>query len=419
MRNLYQAFFHALDQIAVKIGFEPGHADADALLSIALRRAGRRDFSDRSFLPALQRLLDAYDEEARLSVFGMMAARFDTLRSLHNILRFDTAEETNPDVVTRAIAEPIFITGLPRSGTTFMHTLLSLDSANAVPRTWQLLYPYPLKRNARQADIRPRRVERQLNLFRHLSPGLAGMHQLSADAPQECTDITAQVFQSLRFDTTYRIPSYQRWLDAQGHHAAYLFHRRFLQHLDAQFPGKRWVLKCPDHIFALDALLSAYPDARILFLHRDPLRVLASVAKLTELLRRPFTRLIDREEIGRQVSARWADGADKMAAAATGLRSPRILHMRYSDLISRPMDSVALLYRRFGLVLSDEARQCMTAYLTKQPRGGYSVHRHSLDEFGLDPVRLRARFARYMEIYQISPEGPGWDGALSYSRSAA
>src|SRR5262249_61713549 len=128
--------------------------------------------------------------------------------------------------------------------------------------------------------------------------------------------ITAHIFSSLRFDTTYRIPSYRHWLDEAGHLDAYRFHKRFLQHLQHQaHDGGRWVLKCPDHVFALAAIRSVYPDARLVFVHLDPLAVLSSVARLTEVLRRPFTRHIDKHEIGRQDSDRWLAATELMISA--------------------------------------------------------------------------------------------------------
>ena len=138
-----------------------------------------------------------------------------------------------------------------------------------------------------------------MRAFERLAPEFRGLHPLDATSPQECSEITAHVFRSLRFDTTYRIPTYRHWLDQASHVPAYRFHRRFLQHLQHQAPGGRWVVKCPEHLFALDAIRAVYPDARLVFVHRDPVKVLLSVAKLTEVLRRPFTRRLDRREIGR------------------------------------------------------------------------------------------------------------------------
>jgi hypothetical protein len=376
----------------------PDALDADHLMDLALRKAGRNDFSDHSFVEPLKRLLAAYEQEADLSRFGRRAVHFDVLRCLANLLRLDEAEESDPSIVARPITAPIFITGLPRSATTFLHTLLAQDPAHAAPRSWQSMYPYPNR--VLGLNLRRLEVDAEFAVFRLLSPGVSALHPIAADTPQECTDITAQVFQSLRFDTTYRIPSYQSWLDGHGHHAAFRFHRRFLQHLDAQSPGHRWVLKSPDNVFALDAIRAAYPDARIIFLHRDPLSVVASCVKLAELLRKPFTRHIDRGELGDQVSSRLVESTDEMAQAADN--DPNILNLHYREIVSRPMETVEALYAHCGMELSGEAAARMRRWL-QHPR----QHRHprySLKEFGLDARDLNRRFARYMQAFHVTPE---------------
>ena len=392
--------------------------DAAELIDTALRRRGCREFSDWTFATPLQRLLRSLHEEEQLSTFGRLAARFDALRCLDNQLALDIAERTDPAIARRRIVRPIFITGLPRSGSTFLHSMLALDPAVAVPRSWQLMYPYPTGSLLAGADNRRARVARQFALFRLLSPELAGMHPLAADAPQECTDITAQVFQSLRFDTIYRIPAYRDWLDQHGHDGAYRFHRRFLQHLDAQAASARhWVLKSPDHVFALQALRRTYPDARIVMLHRDPLCVLASVAKLTEILRRPFTRHVDREQIGAEISARWAEGAERMMA--TRASGAQILHLHYHDLVSAPMDTISALYAHWGMTLGAEAEARMAEFLRARPRGGYAVHTHRLESFGLEAAALRERFAGYMHAFDVRPERTGSSSAHAAASDSA
>lgn len=388
--------------------------EAHMLVETALRDVGRASLSDSTVEMALERLLAALEHEAELSVFGHVAARFDVLRCLHNLLRMDIAEEQDGDIVRRPVGRPIFITGLPRSGSTFLHTLLALDPGNVAPLSWQLLYPFPLRTRFLHSDRRRARVARQLALFRLMAPGLAHMHQIGADVPQECTDITGQTLRSLRFDTVYYVPSYRDWLDRNGHDAAYVFHRRFLQHLDAQGPaGRQWVLKSPDHVFALEALRKVYPDAHVVMLHRDPLKVIASVAKLTEMLRRPFTVHQDRARIGREVCDRWAYGAQRMVALRGSSRN--ILHLHYSEIVGAPLRAVARLYRHCGLTLSAAAEARMCQYLHRAPRGGYGIHNHSLAAFGLDPLEVREQFARYMNVYDVPLEyaQPGGTPVLS------
>jgi len=373
--------------------------ETQSLMKRALRHAGRSRFSDLSFVAPLDRLLKAYAEEADLSFFGRHATFSDLNRCLANLLRLDAEEEKDPSIRDRPIRRPVFITGMPRSASSFLHRLLSLDPANIVPRFWQLLYPYP-PQSRLLPDLRKAQVALQLRLFQCLAPGLGRLHRLSADAPQECTDITAQIFQSLRFENTHRIPSYQDWIDRHGHHEAFRFHRRFLQHLDAQTPGRRWVLKSPDHVFSLDAIRAAYPDAVIVFLHRDPLSVVSSCARLAERLRRPFTNHLDREEVGQQVSGRLCQAADHMMDATGHI--PHILHLHYGQVVAQPIAAVRALYRHCGFEFSGDAEQRMAAFLARPHRR--RIRDHDFASFGLDAATLRDRFARYIRHFAVPEE---------------
>ena len=375
---------------------------ADELLESALRRRKRRDFADRSFIRPFEHLLKACNDEANLSVFGVRALRIDVLRCLRNLLYFDEIEADCPSVLTRQIRAPVFITGMPRSGTTFLHRLILQDPGTIAPRLFQLVYPDASQASCIGTALRKRWVSLQLTLLRLIAPELNALHPVAVDSPEECTDITAQVFQSLRFDAMYRVPSYNSWLERSGFLDAYRFHRRFLQHLDAQLPGRRWILKSPDHLFALEDIRKVYPDARLVLVHRDPVRVLASVAKLTEVLRRPFARSVDRIEIGREVSASWLDGARRMRGLAG---DDLALHLNYRQIVARPIDAVRAVYQHCDLVLTEEAERRMRSWL----RTGTNVHRpwrsYKLAEFGLDAHLLRERFAPYTDTFGIEIEG--------------
>jgi hypothetical protein len=381
---------------------------ADRLVDLAKRRTGLTDFGETPFKGPLLNFLGACFEEADLSLVGRVATRWDAVRFLANLLRLREEEKRAPEILDQPVAKPIFISGLPRSGTTFLHSLLAEDPANLVPRIWQLIYPYPPRNSAVGPDPRPKRVARQLRLFSVLAPEFRRMHPIDAESPQECSEITAHIFSSLRFDTTYRIPSYRRWLDETGHLDAYRFHKRFLQHLQHQaVAGGRWVLKCPDHVFALAAIRVVYPDARLVLVHRDPLAVLLSVARLTEVLRRPFTRRVDKAEIGRQDSDRWLAATELMIAAAQEPRfAEPIFHVHYADLVKDPVGTVAALYRHFGDSLDPGAACRIGRLVEAKPNGGYGAHRSRLEEYGLDAALERERFARYMAHFGIRPE-PG------------
>jgi hypothetical protein len=406
--SVQAAVLSLADAMAARIGVLRRKLRAEDMLRAARRSAGLNDFGDMSFVGPLQLLLDKCVDEASLSVVGRLALRWDTVRFLVNLLRLREAERRAPVITQQHIKQPIFITGLPRSGTTFLHRLMMADRDYCAPLVWQTIYPYPPRPGA---DRRVARVTQQLRAFERLAPQFRGLHPLFATSPQECSEITAHVFRSLRFDTTYEIPSYRTWLDEAGHVPAYQFHKRFLQHLQFQDlaagAGSRcWALKCPDHVFALDAIRMVYPDARLVFVHRDPVNVLLSVAKLTEVLRAPFTRHLDPVQIGRQESARWLEGARQMIDAdVRQIFADPICHVHHLDLITDPLATVDCVYRHFGLTLSADARAGIERMVGRHPNGGYALHAYRFEEHGLDGAVEREKFRDYMVRFGIQPEG--------------
>jgi len=381
----------------------------EKLVDLARRRSGLDDFGEWSFEEPLEVLLRSYYQEANLSAFGRIAVRWDMLRFLSNLLRLREEEKKNPAVLEERIDRPIFVLGLPRSGTTFLHNLLADDPGNLTPRCWQTVFPYPIgaQKNGSR-DRRPELTARQYSQFLMLAPELPSLHPLDAHAAQECIEITGHVFRSLRFDTTHYIPSFQQWLEDAGHLEAYRFHKRFLQHLQHQNGGGQWILKSPDHIFALEALCEVYPDARFVFVHRDPMKVLPSVARLTEILRQPFTRKIDRLQIGRQVSSRWELGSKLLIEAADWLKSSpdRIVHVRYKDLVRDPFGIVTDLYRHFGMTLSGQGEQGLKRSIAERPDGGYGRNSYRFEDYGINPVAERKHHSAYMAHFRMQPEEP-------------
>jgi hypothetical protein len=349
-----------------------------------------------------RRLLAAIHKDTELSLFGRVSVHWDMLRLLRNAALVEAAHRDNPALSAAPVTAPVFILGLPRSGTTFLHGLLAEDHANLVPRNWQTIYPKPRPPGFNPAtDKAARTVNRQLRLFAGLAPGFAGLHPIHADSPQECSEITAHVFQSWRFDTTFRVPDYFAWMENRGDLAGFEFHKKFLQFLQAGLAGT-WVLKCPDHTFSLDMILQIYPDARFVIVHRNPVEVFASVAHLTEVLRRPFMQNLDSAQIGTQVSERWLEGTRRLVAfdQRTDITPTRKIHILHDDLIRNPLQTAASIYRQFNMTLSPQAQAAMQKSLAARPRGGYARHApYSLKRFNVSTERLQARFAFYTSTY--------------------
>jgi hypothetical protein len=393
------------DTVVGSSGWLDRPIDPDELIRLARQRTGLRDFGDTAFIGPLARLLDACSAESTLTVVGRTATRWDIVRFLSNLLTLQAAGAVHRQIDAAPIHQPIFITGLPRSGTTFLHRLMLMDQANRAPAVWETISPSP-SAGTRQQRIAA--VARQLKAFAWLAPEFPALHPLEATSPQECSEITAHVFRSLRFDTNYHIPSYRSWMDADvvRHLPAYRFHKRFLQYL--QFHDgvqRRWVLKCPEHLFALEAIRAVYPDARLVFVHRDPVKVLLSQARLTEVLRRPFTRTLDPKTLGPHESRRWLDGTKRMIAVGDDAGLPEaVCHVHHLDLISDPVATVEGVYRHFGMDFSSQAADAVEAYIRAKPRGGYAEHTYRFADHGLDEAEERTKFRPYMVRFGVTPE---------------
>ncbi len=374
------------------------------LMAQARRATGLDDFGQSGVEEGLDRLQYAYHAEANLNLFGRLATRWDNLRLLKNLLILRDRERADGHILSRPVEQPIFVLGMPRSGTTFLHGLLAEDPASRVLRCWQAIHPYP-DHPAAGRGAGPESVQRSFSFFNWLAPELRSLHPFDARSPQECTELTGHSFQSLRFDTTYNVPSYRRWLSQKGHLDAYRLHRRFLQHLQGE-TGARWVLKSPDHVFAMEALRAVYPDARVIFAHRDPLKVLPSVARLTQVLRRPFARRVDPLDVGRQIVRDWSAGAQKMIDAHLGNLWPahQVFHVRYRGLTADPVTTVGAIYDHFGLEFTPAYRARLNAAVLLKPDGGYGRNVYRFEDFGLDPREERMRYRDYMTCFDIESE---------------
>jgi hypothetical protein len=191
----------------------------------------------------------------------------------------------------------------------------------------------------------------------------------------------------------------------------YRFHQRFLQFLQHQdgleggAERSRWVLKCPEHLFALSSIRAVYPDARMVFVHRDPVKVLLSQARLTEVLRRPFTRRLNPRSIGPDESRRWLDGTRRMIAVGDDAGFPEpVCHIHHMDLISDPLSTVEAVYRHFGMTAGPGMAAAIEAYVAARPKGGYGDHHYKFQDHGLQEQEERDRFRPYMLRFGVTAE---------------
>jgi sulfotransferase family protein len=377
--------------------------DERSLIASACRRARADDFGDESFREPLRRLLTSLEDESRLKPLGRIGARTDLTQMLVNRLEMQRDRVEHPEIAEADIRRPLFITGLPRSGSTFLHGLLAQDPASRVPIHWQTRMPSPPPTSARDEARRIRRTARQIRWFYRLAPEFRRIHPVEAEMPEECVVILSHAFLSFQFSSTFLVPSYQAWLEQQDLTPAYRLHRKFLQHLQWRRPGRGWVLKAPPHLPGLRALFAVYPDANVVVTHRDPTEVVASVSSLHYVLRRTFCSGIEARDVGPEVTEMLAGDIRRgLEARDAGVAAgEQFLDVRYEDLIADPMAVARRIYRHFDMPIDDEVEARMAAYVASTPKDKHGAHQYSLAQFALDEQAEVERYRAYRERFAV------------------
>lgn len=384
-----------------RLGADPPSLDVDSLIRAARHRAGSSDFGPWRFDEPLERLLKSYRDEAALTTLGRITVRELLVSLLENLLLLEAERARNPRIGEEPVEDPVFIVGLPRTGTTHLHGIVSQDPRNRAPLTWEVMFP--AARGAREAEtaaVRARTASR-LGWANRLAPEFMRIHPIAADLPQECIAIQAQIFMSIQFHTTHAVPSYEDWFERDSQNLAYDFHRYVLQHLQTQRPGDRWVLKAPGHLFGLGALLRRYPHAKIVHTHRDPLRVMASMASHATVLRRAFSDAADPLQIARDWADRWARALDGFLAVRDRAPAEQFLDVHYEDIESKPLETVERVYDFLGWTLDEHGRAAMQRFLDANPKDKHGRHRYTLEQFGFDRAAELRRFSDYCERFSI------------------
>ena len=370
------------------------------LIETAKRRCDLDDFGGGDFFEAISRLLESCQRESRLNLIGRIALRSDLLHTLCSRLMMERDRQLYRGIAQEEIREPLFIVGLPRSGTTLLHTLLAADPEHRVPLTWEVMTPSPPT-----GDNERRRIQRatqRCNCLNWLAPTFRHVHAVGAELPQECVGLMTPSFMSDQFDTMYYVPSYRAWFFRQDLLPAYEYHRRFLQHLQFRRSARRWILKAPTHMSALSTLLSVYPDALFVHTHRAPLEAMASVSSLITILRRVFSDAVDPFMVCRDAIQYWSQTLDTFLQERDRLPRKRICDLDFLEIRRDPIAAIRRIYQHFGWLLSPEAEQRMRAVLARQPREQYGNHRYDLSQFGFDPAEAARAFAAYCEQFGFS-----------------
>src|SRR6266481_5896219 len=370
------------------------------LIKTAKRRCRLDDFGQGDFFEALSRLLESCQREARLNLIGKIALRTDALQTLCSRLQMTRDRQIYPKIAQQEIREPLFIVGLPRSGTTLLHSLLAADPDHRCPFMWEVRSPSPPTLADEKRRIQ--RATKSCKFFNWLAPTFRYVHAVGAEVPQECISLMTPTFLSDQFDAMYYVPSYRAWFFRQDLRPAYEYHRRFLQHLQFRRAARRWVLKAPTHMFAMPALLSVYPDALFVQTHRTPVDAMASVSSLVTILRSAFSDNVDAIAACREAIHYWSETMGKFLRERDRLAGDRIYDLEFDAICRDPMAAVGQIYEHFGWSLSPEAERRMRALVTGHAQRQSGNHRYDLSEFGSSPEEVFSAFAPYCQRFGFS-----------------
>jgi hypothetical protein len=379
-------------------------ASEDALHEEASAAMGLTDFGDPSYREALRVVLRAYDEEARFHDAGGAAARANLVQLLATRLRSERRLVEHRARLATDIRRPVVVLGLVRTGSTMLHHLLGQDRGIQTLEYWLASRPQP--RPARDTwdgrqDFRDSVAE--IEAMYAFDPSLRAIHLMRADLAEECRHLLAQSFVDDSFEVNATVPSYTRWYEGGHHVAAYRRHRALLGLIASTRPGARWALKYPVHMKHLGALLEVYPDACVVWTHRDPARVLASYVELIVGFRAIYERDLDAAAIAAEQVEVWAAGAER-AIAVRGRHDPAQFHdVMFDELVADPIGAVRRIYDRFGLELTAEAEEAMRAWQAATVEGKRDG-RPPRPDLRLADERVHERFAAYMRHFGLSPE---------------
>src|SRR5213596_3154198 len=373
---------------------------APDLIESAKRRCRLDDFGEGDFFEALSRLLESCHSEARLNLIGKIALRTDVLQTLCSRLQMERDRQLYPNIAQQEIREPLFIVGLPRSGTTLLHSLLAADPEHRCPLMWEVRSPSPP--TVADEKRRIQRATRNCKFFDWLAPGFRYVHAVGAEVPQECISLMTPTLMSEQFDAMYYVPSYRAWFFRQDLRSAYEYHRRFLQHLQFRRAARRWILKAPTHMSAMPALLSVYPDALFVQTHRTPIDAMASVSSLVTILRSAFSDAVDPFIVCREAIDYWSETMDKFLSERDRLVGNRICDIKYDEIRREPIGAVRRIYEYFGWILSRDAEKRMRMLVASQAERQSANHRYDLSQFGSSAQEVLSVFATYCQRFGLA-----------------
>jgi len=380
---------------------QPDSFEVEELLAEARAETGLDDFGDPRFVEGLRVLARTLETTAGLTDKGRRSNRKRLLRLLGTRLRVEAALARHPGIRERTIDRPMFLTGLPRTGTSATFNLLGMDPAARPLLLWEGTFPDPLEGLAPGAeDPRHLAMRDHFARMREKNPDFTRIHFADADTPEECVIPMAITFENVHNGIEVLMEPYASWFRERDLGPQYVYYREILKMLDWQRPGERWLLKSPAHLWALDVIVDVFPDCCIVLTHRDPLEAIASYCSMMETLL-ASQGCSPQPHLGETVLDFCATSLERGYAVRDAADPARFFDLRFDDFVADPMAKVRAIYDHFGLPLSAAAEEAMARHVRDNPRGKHGTHEYDLVRYGLTPEAVRERLGWYIDRFAL------------------
>ncbi len=397
-----RAILDFMDEAGSQLVLEPG-----ALMDAARAETSLDDFGPDDFVERLDVLCRAMREQGDFNGAGVMQQHAFLLGLLKNRLLIEDLIRRHPEILEEQIAAPIVICGLPRTGTTHLHNLVSADPTLRSLPYWESLEPVLPEHERPPPDAPDPRLERTAMALSFLDaalPYFKRMHEMTVDHTHEEIQLLAIDFSTMLFETTAPMPMWRDDYLARDQRPSYAYLRKILQALQWLRGGTRWVLKSPQHLEQFPALVESFPDATFVVTHRDPVSVTASMVTMLAYSARLSRDRVDLEDIGRY----WADRVERMlgrcAAERDVLPTDQTIDVHFDEFMADDMAMVGRVYERAGQPFDDATRAAMAAFMAEHPRGKFGTVEYDLAQFGLDAEERREALRFYTDRFGVTLE---------------
>ncbi len=381
---------------------------ADALIEQARKQTGIQDFDNDTYREGLDVLVRDVNRGIALDEYvaaGIDRINHDIVHYLSGRLKISDYLCANPDLLTGKIERPVFVMGVPRTGTTLMSNLLGADPARRSPLTWEIDDPVPPATSA-TLKTDPRALARleQERAMLSAHPDAGKYYRGSAIYPNEDVFIMAHDFKTLMIESKGKLPEYKEYIFSADVSSAYSYHKKFLQVLQSEAPGT-WNLKMPSHALFLENLFAEYPDARVIWTHRDPYAAAGSLCSIISLSHRMHMGKIDTAWLAEDYPWQAAEHANRIMDFRDKYGEDKIIDVHYADLMNDPLGTTKQVFAQLGDEFTAEAESGIQAWVDDNPQDKFGRHEYKLAQYGLSKKALEPMFERYLSRYDVAREG--------------